>query len=211
MNPKYIKSITRVVSVIMLLALMAGLTPGAVFPAYAAPGDLTRVSVDSSGAQANGGSLRPAISDDGRFVAFASGASNLVPNDTNNVEDIFVKDRQTGAITRVSVRSNGTEANGGSTSPAISGDGRFVAFYSDASNLLNGDSNGFADIFVHDRQTGQTSRVSVDSSGAEANAASLRRLLCRFHLWRWAFRSLLLRCEQPGQWGCQWGQRHLRI
>ncbi len=170
MNPRRIKSITRVVSAFMLFALLAGLTPAAVLPAFAAPGDLTRVSVDSSGVQANGGSKRPAISDDGRFVAFASDASNLVSGDTNNTEDIFVKDRQTGVTTRVSVRSNGAEANGGSTSPAISGDGRFVAFYSEASNLLNGDTNGFADIFVHDRQTGETKRVSVDSSGVEANA-----------------------------------------
>ena len=170
MNPRYIKSITRVITVFMLLALLAGLTPGAVLPAYAAPGDMTRVSVDSSGAQANGGSKRPAISDDGRFVAFVSDASNLVSGDTNNTEDIFVKDHQIGVTTRVSVRSNGAEANGGSTSPAISADGRFVAFYSEASNLLNGDTNGFADIFVHDRQTGETKRVSVDLSGAEANA-----------------------------------------
>jgi Tol biopolymer transport system component len=131
--------------------------------------DTTR-SVDSSGAQANGGSGRPAISDDGRFVAFASDASNLVTEDTNGTGDIFVRDRQTGATTRVSVRSNGAQANGASSAPAISGDGRFVAFYSDASNLLNGDTNGCADIFVHDRQSGQTTRVSVNSSGAEENA-----------------------------------------
>jgi Tol biopolymer transport system component len=170
MNPIYIKSIARVIAVTMLLAMLAGLTPGAVLPAYAAPGDITRVSVDSSGVQANGGSNKSAISDDGRFIAFASDASNLASGDTNNAEDIFVKDRQTGAITRVSVSSNGTEANGTSTSPAISGDGRFVAFYSEASDLLNGDTNGFGDIFVHDRQTSLTTRVSVDSSGVEANA-----------------------------------------
>jgi len=141
-----------------------------VIPARAAPGDITRVSVDSSGLQANAGSRLPAISDDGRFVAFDSTASNLVPGDTNNVQDIFVHDRQTGATTRVSVRSNGTEANDGSFSPTISADGRFLAFYSNASNLVNGDTNGFGDIFVHDRQTGQTTRVSVASNGTEANA-----------------------------------------
>jgi len=168
--PQFLNSHSRISTAIILLVLLAGQFASEVIPAHAAPGDLTRVSVDSSGVQANGGSQRPAISDDGRFVAFASGASNLVSGDTNNAEDIFVKDRQTGVTTRVSVRSNGTEANGGSASPAISGDGRFVAFYSDASNLLNGDSNGFGDIFVHDRQTGQTTRVSVDSSGVEANA-----------------------------------------
>lgn len=166
MIPQNIKTISRLLTFIMLIVLLSGRET----PTLAAPGDITRVSVDSAGAQPNGGSLKPAISDDGRFVAFVSGASNLVSGDTNNAEDIFVKDRQTGVTTRVSVRSNGTEANGMSTSPAISADGRFVAFYSDASNLLNGDSNGFGDIFVHDRQTGETRRVSVDSSGAEANA-----------------------------------------
>jgi len=153
-----------------LLALLAGLTPGAVLPAYAAPGDLTRVSVDSNGAQANGGSYRDRISADGRYVAFVSDATNLIPDDTNNAEDVFVKDRQTGATTRVSVASQtGAQANNGSGTPAISGDGRFVAFYSDASNLVSGDTNGIGDIFVHDRQTGVTTRVSVDSSGNEAN------------------------------------------
>jgi hypothetical protein len=153
----------------MLLFVFSGAAPGAIQPVQAAPG-ITRVSVDSSGAEANGGSTKPAVSDDGRYVAFQSSASNLVSEDTNNVDDIFVHDRQTGATTRVSVRSNGAQANDGASSPAISGDGLFVAFYSEASNLLNGDTNGFADIFVHDRQTGQTTRVSVDSIGNEANA-----------------------------------------
>jgi Tol biopolymer transport system component len=168
MRPVSLKLISRVFSVLMVFALLS--TPVMIVPVSAAPGDLTRVSVDSAGSQANGNSLRPAISDNGRFVAFASAASNLISGDTNNVDDIFVKDRQTGAITRVSVSSNGAEANGGSTSPAISADGRFVAFYSDASNLVSGDTNGVADIFVHDRQNSQTTRVSVDSSGVEANA-----------------------------------------
>jgi Tol biopolymer transport system component len=114
----------------MLLALQAGLTPVAVLPAHAAPGDLTRVSVDSSGAEANGRSFSGQLSADGRYVVFVSAATNLVPDDTNNAEDVFVKDRQTGAATLVSAASQtGEQANNGSGTPAISNDGRYVAFY----------------------------------------------------------------------------------
>jgi hypothetical protein len=171
MNPRHIKSIARVVSVIMLLALLAGLTPGAVLPAYAAPGDLTRVSVDSSGAQANGSSYGGQLSGDGRYVAFASGAPNLVADDTNNVEDIFVKDRLTGATIRVSLATlTSAQANSDSGGTlAISGDGRYVAFESSATNLVSSDTNGQSDIFVRDLQTGITTLVSVNSSGAQAD------------------------------------------
>jgi Tol biopolymer transport system component len=168
MNPKYIKSIARILPVIILVTLVASLW----LPAYAAPGDLTRVSVDSSGAQANDWSRRSTISGDGRYVAFESDASNLVSGDTNGAGDIFVHDRQTGATTRVSVNSSGAEANGGSDSPTISNDGRYVAFYSSASNLVSGDTNGVGDIFVRDRQTSVTTRVSVNSSGNQANGES---------------------------------------
>jgi len=170
MDTKFLSIFMRGIATLALLSMLAANLPGSVLPARAAPGDTTRVSVDSSGAEADNGSTKPAISDDGRFVAFQSSASNLVSGDTNNADDIFVHDRQTGVTTHVSVRSNGAQANSGSSSPAISGDGRFVAFYSDASNLLNGDTNGCGDIFVHDRQTGQTTRVSVSSSGVEENA-----------------------------------------
>ena len=133
-----------------------------------------RVSVDSAGGQANNGSLSPAISADGRFVAFASAASNLVPGDTNGGVDIFVHDRQTGATERVSVDSAGAQANNPFifSPPAISGDGRFVAFDSAASNLVPGDTNGALDVFVHDRLTGATERVSVDSAGVQGNSSS---------------------------------------
>jgi len=131
-----------------------------------------RVSVDSDGNEANGASYHDAISADGRNVGFMSGASNLVPGDTNSVADIFVHDRQTGVTQRVSVDSDGSEANGASDAPALSADGRFVAFTSDATNLVAGDTNSVADIFVRDRQTGVTQRVSVDSDGSEANGYS---------------------------------------
>jgi Tol biopolymer transport system component len=136
-------------------------------------GTTSRVSVASDGAQANDRSLFPAISADGRFVAFHSDATNLVPGDTNGVEDVFVHDRLTGETTRVSVASGGAQANGRSIFSTISADGRFVAFHSDATNLVPGDTNGVADVFVHDRLTGTTSRVSVASDGAEANATNL--------------------------------------
>jgi hypothetical protein len=136
----------------------------------------TRASVASDGTEANNQSLTPAISGDGRFIAFSSTASNLVPGDTNPCpfacSDIFVHDQQTGATTRVSVASDGTQADGGSESPAISTDGRFVAFESVASNLISGDTNGAFDIFVHDRQTGTVSRASVASDGTQANNTS---------------------------------------
>jgi len=170
MDNKFRKTISRSFTTLLMLTFLITALPGEAPTALAAPGDTTRVSVDSSGAEANDVSTKPAISDDGRYIAFQSGATNLVIGDTNNTDDIFVHDRQTGATTRISIRSDGAQVNGGSSSPAISADGRFVAFYSDASSLVDGDTNGCGDIFVHDRQTGQTTRVSVDSIGNEQNA-----------------------------------------
>jgi Tol biopolymer transport system component len=135
-------------------------------------GATQRVSVNGAGSQANGGSEAPAISADGRFVAFVSGASNLVPSDTNGQGDVFVHDRQTGATERVSVNGAGSQANGGSEAPVISADGRFVAFVSVASNLVSRDTNGLTDVFVRDRQTGATERVSVDGAGNQADGPS---------------------------------------
>ena len=135
-------------------------------------GETTRVNVASSGREADYGSDEPSISGSGRFVAFESGASNLVADDTNGCTDVFVHDRQTGRTTRASIASGGTEANQDSYlygSPSISADGRFVAFYSSADNLVPGDTNQRMDVFVHDCHTGQTTRVSVASDGMEAN------------------------------------------
>ncbi len=136
-----------------------------------------RVSVDSSGTQANGasgGEDRPAaISPDGRFVAFVSDATNLVPGDTNGRSDVFIRDRQTGTTERVSVATGGDEGNdssGASGPVAVSSDGRFVAFASDADNLVSGDTNGSSDVFVRDRQTDTTERVSVASDGTEGDS-----------------------------------------
>ena len=135
-------------------------------------GTTERVSVDSAGNQANGSSGDPAVSGDGRYVTFRSIASNLAPDDTNGLPDIFVHDRQTGITERVSVDSEGNQGNlqsGLSGSPAISANGRFVAFASLASNLVSGDTNGEWDIFVHDRQTGTTELVSTDSEGNQGD------------------------------------------
>jgi Tol biopolymer transport system component len=135
-------------------------------------GTTERVSVDSAGTEGNGQSLRPTLSADGRFVAFISWATNLVPEDTNGAADVFVRDRQTGITERVSVASDGMQGNREAWflgPPALSADGRFVAFISEASNLVPGDTNGTPDVFVHDRQTGTTERVSVDSAGNQLN------------------------------------------
>jgi len=134
----------------------------------------TSVSVDSAGNQQNSSSSFKvsSISADGRFVAFESSASNIVPGDTNGNTDIFVRDRLTNTTTRVSVDSAGNQANSASETPSLSGDGRFVAFKSFASNLVPGDTNSESDIFVRDRLTNTTTRVSVDSAGNQRNIGS---------------------------------------
>jgi Tol biopolymer transport system component len=129
------------------------------------------VSVNMAG-QGNGGSAPPDISADGRFVAFGAFSSTVVPDDTNDAFDVFVRDRAAGTTVRASVDSVGVEGNAASTKPRISGDGRFVAFGSEASNLVSGDTNGSRDIFVHDLVSSTTERVSVGSAGNEANSQS---------------------------------------
>jgi Tol biopolymer transport system component len=128
-----------------------------------------RISVGPGGLQANDSSSQPAISAHGRFVAFFSHASNLVAGDTNRAGDVFVRDRKLQVTRRVSVGPGGQQANGGGFEPAISADGRFVAFSSFASNLVAGDSNGTSDVFVRDRKLQVTRRVSVGPGGQQAN------------------------------------------
>jgi Tol biopolymer transport system component len=127
------------------------------------------VSVDSAGVQANNYSQSPSISADGRYVAFESAASNLVSGDTNGSTDVFMHDRQSGTTVRVSVDSAGAQANNFSRMASISGDGRYVAFFSPATNLVSGDTNGAGDAFVHDCQTGVTERVSLGAGGIQAD------------------------------------------
>jgi Tol biopolymer transport system component len=137
--------------------------------AAAQPGTTERVSISSSGEQGNYMSSLPSISGDGRFIAFASHATNLAIGDSNGELDVFVRDRQSGTTERVSLSSSGGEGNDWSSWPSISADGRFVAFLAMAANLVPGDTNGCTDVFVRDRQTGTTERVSVSSSGEQAN------------------------------------------
>jgi hypothetical protein len=128
-------------------------------------GTTSRVSVSSTGTQANGSSGGGGLSADGRYVAFGSGASNLVPGDTNGTADVFVHDRDSGVTSLVSVSSTGTQANGGSGVGGLSADGRYVVFHSYASNLVPDDTNDDFDVFVHDRDTGQTRLVAPAEAG----------------------------------------------
>ena len=154
--------VLRVAVALALVGVMAGSCRGAAH-------DTTRVSVNSSEAQADNWSAGPSISSDGRFVAFESEASNLVTNDTNGFIDAFVHDLQTGATERVSVNSSGKQGNLESGFPSIRSDGRFVAFQSLASDLVANDTNNTSDVFVRDLPTGATERVSVNSSEAQAD------------------------------------------
>ncbi len=146
--------------------------------ALAAAGFTERVSVSSAGAQGDGISDYSSISGDGRYVAFQSAATNLVDGDTNGCGDVFVRDRNTNTTTRVSVSSGGAQADGDSGLPSISSDGRYVAFDSSATNLVTGDTNGVLDVFVRDRNTNTTTRVSLSSAGDEANGISLSPSIC---------------------------------
>jgi Tol biopolymer transport system component len=133
-------------------------------------GTTLRVSVDATGSESNGYSYFPALSGDGRFVAFYCAGDNLVPNDTNFADDIFVKDLTTGAIERVSVDSNGNEGDDSCDGPSMSYDGRYVAFFSYATNLVASDTNGALDAFLHDRVTGTTTMIDVDTGGIQGNS-----------------------------------------
>ena len=157
--------------------LVAGDTNGVadVFERDLATGQTTRVSVSAGGVQGSdaSGGAASGISADGGTISFSSAASNLVPGDTNHSRDVFVWTRASGAVERVSVASDGSQAAAGaSDASSISADGRYVAFASTAPNLVAGDTNLAADVFVHDRVTGSTVRASVTASGGQAATAS---------------------------------------
>src|SRR5688572_8712689 len=135
--------------------------------ALGAEGTTTRISVSDSEEQVFAESRGPSISPDGTIVAFFSAANNLVPEDNNSLSDVFVRDPSTGSTTLVSVGLGGLPADGASAAPSLSGDGRYVLFQSSATNLVADDENGRIDVFVYDRQTGVTERVSVSPEGAE--------------------------------------------
>jgi Tol biopolymer transport system component len=132
-------------------------------------GTTTRVNVDSSGAQANALTSHASMSDDGRYVAFISTANNLVAGDTNGQDDAFVHDCWSGVTIRASVGVAGNQATARTYDAALSPNGRFVVFSSNAPNLVPGDGNQTTDVFVRDLQLATTRRVSLDSNGVEAN------------------------------------------
>jgi Tol biopolymer transport system component len=137
-------------------------------------GTTVRASLGADGRQGNGGSFAPSISGDGRFVAFQSVAFNLVPGDGNRTDDVFVRDRRLGTTVRASQGTFGAEGNGPSTEPAISANGRFVAFASRASNFAGIDGNHDSDVFVRDLVAGTTELVSVGPGGVVGNGDSMR-------------------------------------
>ncbi|MDP9815034.1 TolB family protein [Spirilliplanes yamanashiensis] len=143
-----------------------------VFVRDLATGVSSRVSVSSAGVPSRGSSSSVALSYDGRVVVFQSAASDLVPGDTNKVADIFVHDRETGATTRVSVATDGTEGNGPSTAPQVSADGRWVTFGTTATNLAPGAVGPKSKVLLHDRETGATTEVSVRPDGTSGTADS---------------------------------------
>jgi DNA-binding beta-propeller fold protein YncE/Tol biopolymer transport system component len=141
--------------------------------------------VGRHGSPANGASSTPSVSGDGRYVVFVSDASNLVAHDVNHARDIFVRDVVSGSTRLVSVSSAGAEGNADSSptsldltnGPSISADGRYVAFASDASNLVSGDTNGQEDCFVRDLKAHTTVRVSVSSGGAQGTGICLQPVI----------------------------------
>jgi Tol biopolymer transport system component len=136
-------------------------------------GALEVVSVSTTGEVGLAGSTAPAISGNGRVVCFHSSASNLVDGDGNSQTDVFAHDRITGSTVRVSVASDGTEGDGRSDMCGVSGDGRFVGFRSASINLVDGDTNGRTDIFVHDRATGVTERITPNGGGRGLGSVAL--------------------------------------
>ncbi|MBL8857319.1 MAG: hypothetical protein JNL28_02285 [Planctomycetes bacterium] len=140
---------------------------------------LSRVSLDPLGNETTGHSGAVVLSRDGRFVAFASSASNLVPGDTNNSDDIFVHDRVLQTTELITVDSNGIQADIQSNGPSISADGRFVLYSSWAHNLVPGDMNNTNDVFLRDRTLGTTVRISTGPSGVEGNGGSYFGVISR--------------------------------
>lgn len=142
-------------------------------PLSGGPATTERVSLRSTGAQAVQPSGAPSVSGDGRWVAFQSEDSSMVPGDTNGVRDVFLRDTLNGTTTRISVATGGGQANGASSSPDISDDGRYVAFHSEATNLVANDTNGAIDVFLHDRVLGTTIRVSLTNGGGQTDGDSV--------------------------------------
>jgi Tol biopolymer transport system component len=169
-------------------------------------GTTERISVSSGGAQGTNSSTRPSMSADGRYIAFNSTAHNLVPGDTTTFPDVFLRDRLSGTTEMVSVSSGGALPNDMSEEPSISADGRHVAFYSKATNLVSDDTNAYEDAFVRDVEVGTTERVSVSSAGVQADlnsgayglSASADARFVSFETWA----SNIVNGDTNGAWDC---------
>jgi Tol biopolymer transport system component len=142
-------------------------------------GTTTRVSVSTAGVQANGPSYAPRITADGNFAVFASDAGNLIALDTNSATDVLMHDIAGGTTFRASLTDANDQPDGASYDPAVSSDGRFVAFTSLAGNIVSGDGNFASDVFLRDRQNQTTIRVSVSSQGGEASGFSFKPAISR--------------------------------
>ncbi len=148
-----------------------------ILPAVAKAQVLERISLDSAENQADGVSTVPqstrVLSDDGRFVAFSSDATNLVTSDNNGVSDVFLRDRQLSTTTRISVnKDDGGDASGESHTPSVNSSGRFIAFTSLAGDLVADDNNAFFDVYVYDRVANQMIRASVSANESELDGDS---------------------------------------
>lgn len=131
-------------------------------------GKTSRISLRDGGySQANGASMNPSISGDDRYIVFESTASDLVSNDVNGYRDIFIRDKSNASTKRVSLHTSGVAGNEESRSPVVSDGGRYVAFFSEASNLVAADTNGTGDVFLRDLQLNTTTRISVASDGSQ--------------------------------------------
>jgi len=165
------RSSRRILGALLAIVLAVPWIAPTVAPGVAANTTM-RVSLTNDGEEADDRSKQPSLSTDGRYVAFTSYATNLVPDDENDAEDIFVRDRDAGTTSIVTVNSDEEPANDYSGNPVISGNGRYVVFWSQASNLVEGDTNDERDIFVRDLVDGTTERVSVSSDEVESDGMS---------------------------------------
>jgi Tol biopolymer transport system component len=157
----------------LLISLLSGAAVlVAAAPASAVVPTTARVSLDSSGTQINGYNALPAVSADGRWVAFDSYSDKVVAGDANGQRDVFLRDRQTGETRRISARPGGLDANGPSAGPSISADGRYVSFISDATNLSTGTQNATDDVYLYDRTADKLTRVSTSTTSTDGGAAS---------------------------------------
>ncbi len=166
------RSLRPVAAVTSVGLALGALAIGPAASAQAAVHGTALISGGTGAKAANNSSFTPSASADGRYVAFVSEASNLVPKDTNRKADVFLRDTETGKISRISVSTKGKQGNENSYNPSISDDGRFIVFDSFASNLVMGDLNRKGDAFLHDRQDGSTVRVSKGFDGKEADGQS---------------------------------------